>query len=529
MKMKRTYFALSLFLSATALSLHSSAQKVESRTRPVVPYQHAKLAAPPGMVYVPGGTTIIKYSQQSTDSNCVKKVSLSSYFIDRTEVTNQQYRQFVEWVVDSIAITKYLKDEDKFFKEAKPEAAAAEVKTGDSTNPAPATQPATAGPARRINWARVDHKDLFNNEEYKDRLRPMLDEKGQVKKDSIFFTYSYLRSNGTNSKVKPGTWGSSVVNVFPDEEIWAKDFPGAQTDILVENYFTSEPYDDYPVVGVTWQQANAFTHWRSNNASTYSNVADYMKSYHLSYSLPSEAQWVYAARQDMKALGVLTKPVNEEKKEVKEEKKSKKTKKETKKEEAPVAAAETPAAPALSTDDPNSSWSATTAKTVDNSAALKGDSLDFYDPTIADEVNTIPSDKRGLSANFKQDEGDLTSDGSAFTVPVMSYSPNEFGIYNMIGNVAEWTKDAYSPSAFAFVSDVNPVLLYDADSNDTDPMKRKVVRGGSFNSPAKELSPYFRSYELQGTAHSYIGFRCVMGAPEILGKATATRKKAKKK
>ena len=103
--MKSTYFALSLFLSAASLSVY--AQKVESRTRPVVAYPHAKLSAPPGMVYVPGGTTVIKYSQQPSDSNCVKKVSLSSFFIDRTEVTNQQYRQFVEWVVDSIAITKY--------------------------------------------------------------------------------------------------------------------------------------------------------------------------------------------------------------------------------------------------------------------------------------------------------------------------------------------------------------------------------------------------------------------------------------
>lgn len=533
MKMKRTYFALSLFLSATALSLHSSAQKVESRTRPVVPYPQGKLAAPPGMVYVPGGTTIIKYSQQSTDSNCVKKVSLSSYFIDRTEVTNQQYRQFVEWVVDSIAITKYLKDEDKFFKDAKEETPAAvattEVKPGDSTaTPAMAAPPAPGAPARRINWARVDHKDLFSNTDYREKLRPMLDEKGQVKKDSIFYTYSFLRAIGTNPKVKTGSWATSTVNVFPDEEIWAKDFPNAQTDILVENYFTSQPYDDYPVVGTTWQQANAFTYWRSNNAPSYSSVADYMRSYHLSYSLPSEAQWVYAARQDMRAMGAVAPTMSDDKKNAKEEKKSKKSKKEVKKEETP-ATAETPAAPALTTDDPNSSWSATTAKTVDNSAALKGDSLDFYDPTMPDEVNSIPSDKRGLSANFKQDEGDLTSDGSAFTVPVMSYAPNEFGIYNMIGNVAEWTKDAYSPSAFAFVSDVNPVLLYDADSNDTDPMKRKVVRGGSFNSPAKELSPFYRSYELQGTAHSYIGFRCVMAAPEILGKATATRKRSKKK
>ena len=107
----------------------------------------------------------------------------------------------------------------------------------------------------------------------------------------------------------------------------------------------------------------------------------------------------------------------------------------------------------------------------------------------------------------------------------MSYSPNEFGIYNMIGNVAEWTLDAYSPSAFAFSSDVNPVLLYDADTTEADAMKRKVVRGGSFMSNARALSPYTRDNEIQNNSHSYIGFRCVLPAPEILNKSVATRRK----
>jgi len=179
-------------------------------------------------------------------------------------------------------------------------------------------------------------------------------------------------------------------------------------------------------------------------------------------------------------------------------------------------------------NDPNSSWSATTSTTTDNSSALN-DSNSFFDPAVADDKTSIPSDRKGLTANFKQEEGDYTGDGSPFTVPVMSYAPNDFGVYNMIGNVAEWTMDAYSPSAFAFVSDINPVLKYDADSSDADAMKRKVVRGGSFVSNAKALSPYARDYEMQNVAHCFIGFRCVMGAPEILSKEVSTRKKSRKK
>ena len=95
----------------------------------------------------------------------------------------------------------------------------------------------------------------------------------------------------------------------------------------------------------------------------------------------------------------------------------------------------------------------------------------------------------------------------------------------MVGNVSEWVLDAYSPSAFAFISDVNPVLLFDADTTEADAMKRKVVRGGSFMSNARALSPYTRDNELQMNAHCYIGFRCILPAPEILNKSVATRRK----
>ena len=47
-------------------------------------------------------------------------------------------------------------------------------------------------------------------------------------------------------------------------------------------------------------------------------------------------------------------------------------------------------------------------------------------------------------------------------------------------------------------------------------------------SPAKALSPYSRDFELQDASHCYIGFRCVMAAPEILGKTVATRIPMKK-
>ena len=93
----------------------------------------------------------------------------------------------------------------------------------------------------------------------------------------------------------------------------------------------------------------------------------------------------------------------------------------------------------------------------------------------------------------------------------------------MQGNVAEWTLDAYSPSAREFVDDLNPVLLFDAPDSDVDVMKRKVVRGGSWKDNASDMNTATRNYEVQNTAHSYIGFRCVMLAPDLLTEQVKTR------
>jgi len=56
-------------------------------------------------------------------------------------------------------------------------------------------------------------------------------------------------------------------------------------------------------------------------------------------------------------------------------------------------------------------------------------------------------------------------------------------------------------------------------------MKRKVVRGGSWKDNATDLNTATRNYEVQNVAHSYIGFRCAMAAPDLLTEQVGTRKK----
>lgn len=567
MPINRAVKIFSLFLITVFSSVITSAQNKKSPLRkatpaPVIPYNHSTLIAPPGMVYVRGGSTTIKYDQSSTDTNSIRKVSLTSFFIDKTEITNQQYRQFTNWVIDSIAIVKYLKD-DKYFIETKSKNG---KETNNTTNtaiaPADTTKPVVTDmqPAvidttktanitasvdtataikKRINWSKVNHDKIWDpkDEETRAKLLPMLDENGNVKKELVVFPYTYLKNvNGAKPNTKNTQYRTIPVNVYPDESVWAEDLTNSQTDMYVENYFKAPPFNDYPVVGVNWIQANAFSYWRSITSAPYKNMPYYMKYYSLTYTLPSEAQWVYAAQgfYDM---------ITE-------------TESDTFAVKLPMDSLATPhtymdstgaiAAPTVNKQDAFDS-----AKQVADERAAKRKAdrkynyyvLDYlslshkYDSRYnsrpianagasdAPAIDSTPihRDMNGMLSNFKQDEGEYWEDGSALTLPVMAFAPNEFGVYNMEGNVAEWVKDAYSPSVFAFVSDLNPVLQYDADTTDAEAMRRKVLRGGSFISNAKSLTPYYRDMELQNVSHCFVGFRCVMQAPEIITKSTSTR------
>ncbi len=76
--------------------------------------------------------------------------------------------------------------------------------------------------------------------------------------------------------------------------------------------------------------------------------------------------------------------------------------------------------------------------------------------------------------------GNYADDGGVTTVPVGTYQPNEYGLYDMAGNVAEWTSSAYDESSYMFTHDLNPDYRYNASPDDPPVMKRKVIRGGSW-------------------------------------------------
>lgn len=125
----------------------------------------------------------------------------------------------------------------------------------------------------------------------------------------------------------------------------------------------------------------------------------------------------------------------------------------------------------------------------------------------------IRNSKGCFLANFKPGRGDYIADNFEYTCPIKSYWPNDYGLYNMPGNVAEWCEDDFEETGYVYAHDLNPVYR--------DPKKlnrRRVIRGGSWKDIAYYLSCGTRTYEYADTTKSFIGFRSVV---TMLGRSGA--------
>ncbi|MBI2968246.1 MAG: SUMF1/EgtB/PvdO family nonheme iron enzyme, partial [Bacteroidetes bacterium] len=380
---------------------------------------------PYGMVYIPMGSFHMGPSDQDVPYNQTaqnRMVSVQAIYMDQTEITNNEYRQFVYWVRDSIARRKlgesnetYLVSQDEFGQDLDPPV---------------------------LNW---DLPIEWTSEEAREALADMYlpeNERFYRRKEidtrKLNFEYFWIdfRSAAKKLNREQGMKDRSVfikkdlINVYPDTLCWVHDFTYSFNEPMTENYFWHPAYDEYPVVGVTWKQARAFCIWRTQLMNTFlvSNGGLPINN----FRLPTEAEWEYGAR-----------------------------------------------------------------------GGLDLSPYPWGGPYIRNSNGCF-------LGNFKPLRGSYVDDGGFHTVKVFSYSPNDYGLYCMAGNVAEWTSNAFDESAYNFAHDLNPDYVYEAQENDPPSQKRKVIRGGSWKDVGLYLQTSTRTYEYQDTAKSYIGFRCVV-------------------
>ena len=416
------WVSLSLMIASCGKSGKSGATIGDGQLHGVSPSTKYVMPKPPGMVYVPSGTFHMgpsdeDISQAFTTRN--KQVSINGFWMDATEITNNEYRQFVYWVRDSIAAIRlnYVKQ---------------------TPNGKPAVD-WTKG--RTIKWN--DPKVIGQLASMYVTPENMIRGKQELNADSLVFASEYLdykaaALNTRDKKTAPAR--STFINresimIYPDTLVWIRDFSYAYNEPMAKKYFSHPAYGEYPVVGVNWKMATAFCEWRTNYLNNFLESRKRMPE--SDFRLPTEAEWEYAARGGRSQV-----------------------------------------------------------------------SFPWGSPYLRNK-------KGCLLANFKPGRGNYPEDGGMYTVRADAYWPNDFGLYNMAGNVAEWTSSLYYEGAYNFQHDMNPDIRYNAKDEDTKRMKRKVTRGGSWKDVGFFLQNSTRSYDYQDSTRSYIGFRCVVDLPPM--------------
>ena len=264
-------------------------------------------------------------------------------------------------------------------------------------------------------------------------------------------------------------------SALPDTTVWEKEL--AFNTPYVSNYLRYPGFRYYPVVGVSWEQAVDYCRWRTEAVNKQRAMEYYGEDYidgdippiesgiYLpEFRLPTEAEWEYAAYGQA-----------------------------------------------------GTQW-------LDENQTQRR--LYPWDG------RTIRSSKRGsvgkFQANFKRGRGDYAgiagalNDAGFVTMNIYEYAPNDFGLYNMAGNVNEWGYDIYRPLNFQDMEDLNPIRKsdfmdseesYDADNfNSMVSNKSRVYKGGSWADGAMWLSPGTRRFLDQDSSSATIGFRCATTA-----------------
>ncbi|MDD4921835.1 MAG: SUMF1/EgtB/PvdO family nonheme iron enzyme [Bacteroidales bacterium] len=422
---------------------------------------------PYGMVLVQQGS--FEMGQAEEDSvfglgTPSKNVSVSPFWMDETEITNGQYKQFIKWVCDSITREKLAdpafggNEEYQITEDSKGEPVKPHL---NWRIPVPNQKQATEEELTAINYLKVKDPISGGYRINPDRILyryEWFDYAAEAKRANQLNAIKRIRNTDVNAAQLPNvmiskdtayiTENGQVVNttitrplssrydflhthivaIYPDTTCWVNDFTNSYNEPYLLNYFSHPAYNAHPVVGVSWEQAVAFCHWRT----AYLNATLGQRGQKaLEYRLPTEAEWELAARGKQR-----------------------------------------------------------TGK---------------Y-PWKSDKTDT----ERGCYyANFKPSKGGYTNDGHIITSKVASYPPNEYGLYDMSGNVSEWTSSIWSESSYEEVNDLNPDLQEQATQKDTYINKRKVVRGGSWKDAARFIRVNARSNEYQNENRSFIGFRCV--------------------
>ena len=248
----------------------------------------------------------------------------------------------------------------------------------------------------------------------------------------------------------------------PDYTIWTTEFPYSYNEPMIRNYFWHPARSQYPVVCITWAQSTRYCVWKTKQINALLSNTDY----EIDIRLPSEAEW------ELAALGMIPpKPTKYER----------------------------------ISDRRLFPWDGDFLKIIDKNK------LQF----MCNSGNISTAHDYVLLL--------LPADGYMYTAPVKAFMPNDFGLYQMAGNAAEWTADAYRVDSL-YLENFKEKLLKDDPNALNEPFLRnqivpkfpikkyddyKIVKGGSwFDAPFYQQCGV-RKIQHPTQASATIGFRPV--------------------
>lgn len=480
----KNLFQYSWMTVAAALTLASCGKKDASRTTGQA-YNNPKWGGfanqkykgqetGPGLVLIEGGSFVMGSNEQElmfNNDNVERKVTVNSFYMDETEVSNLQYREYEYWLQRTF----------------------------------------------------IDYPEVYQN-------------------------------------------------ALPDTLCWRSKL--AYNEPFVEYYYRHPAYKDYPVVGINWQQANDFAAWRTDRVNEAILDAKGIVKYNVTADANSENNFntrAYLAGQyEFSKKG--KKPLKDYSKAKNKDQKRYKVKMED----------------GILLPDyrlpTESEWEYAAQANIGETQFDNVDQRKIYawdDYTIRIKEGK-EKDRGKIRVNVMRAKGDLggiaggnLNDAGFITTPVFSYWPNSYGLYNMSGNVSEWTLDVYRPLSLEdmdqfmpFRGNVYRTVLLDqygaieqkdslgrlvyrdvteaenanrrnyrkADNigfkdeenyNDGEMTyeygvtslinnKARVIKGGSWNDRVYWASPGTRRYLDEKQSLSTLGFRCAMiriGAP----------------